>query len=188
MMVSPRFITAAVLAAISAGLLGFAANAEPLDKEACANLQVERKKLLTAEMKAALEHGPDWVKDHLNEEEIEQVRQFLVVEEKIEFRCRGGGVAKSKPEDVAKPETEEVARATPEGIPLPDRKPGSATSATADVKSSQDVADSNGTPPQETGSGEPVAEPVEANAAEAGPSQTLADSDKTAPAKTKATR
>ena len=50
--------------------------AEPLDKESCANLQVERKKLLTREMQAALEHGPDWVKDHLDDESIGKVRQF----------------------------------------------------------------------------------------------------------------
>ena len=68
--------------------------AEPLDKESCANLQVERKKLLTREMQAALEHGPDWVKDHLDDESIGKVRRFLSVEEQIVFRCRGGGVAK----------------------------------------------------------------------------------------------
>ena len=58
-------------------------------------MQVERKKLLTREMQAALDHGPDWVKDHLDTGEIEKVRQFLAIEEKIEFRCRGGGVAKN---------------------------------------------------------------------------------------------
>ena len=68
--------------------------AEPLDKESCANLQVERKKLLTREMQAALEHGPDWVKDHLDDKSIGKVRRFLSVEEQIVFRCRGGGVAK----------------------------------------------------------------------------------------------
>ncbi len=46
--------------------------AEPLDKESCANLQIERKKLLTRDMQAALEQGPDWVKDHLDDEAIEQ--------------------------------------------------------------------------------------------------------------------
>ena len=58
--------------------------------------QIERKKLLTRDMQAALEHGPDWVKDHLNDEEIDRVRHFLSVEEQIKFRCRGGGVAKAR--------------------------------------------------------------------------------------------
>ena len=53
------------------------------------------RRLLTREMQAALDQGPDWVKDHLNTGEIDRVRDFLAVEEKIEFRCRGGGVAKS---------------------------------------------------------------------------------------------
>jgi hypothetical protein len=88
----PQTLAGLVFAA--AFLAGTAARAEPLDKESCANLQIERKKLLTRDMQAALEQGPDWVKDHLNEEAIDRVRHFLRVEEKIQFRCRGGGVAK----------------------------------------------------------------------------------------------
>ena len=53
--------------------------AEPLDKESCANLQVERKKLLTKDMQHALEHGPDWVKDHLDKESIDNVYQQVYV-------------------------------------------------------------------------------------------------------------
>jgi hypothetical protein len=118
------------------------ASAEPLDKDSCASLQAERKGLLTKEMQAALDQGPDWVKKHLNEVELDRVRDFLKVEEKIEFRCRGGGVAKAK---VSPPPASDM--------PLPDRKPAPA---------------SNGPAP--------------------GSSQALADSDKTAPTKPKATR
>ena len=58
--------------------------AEPLDKESCANLQIERKKLLTREMQAALEHGPDWVKDHLDDRDRSaRSGGFLSVEEQI---------------------------------------------------------------------------------------------------------
>ena len=86
----------AVLISVAAPFAGTVAVAiaEPLDKESCANLQIERKKLLTREMQAALEHGPDWVKNHLDDESIGKVRRFLSVEEQIVFRCRGGGVAK----------------------------------------------------------------------------------------------
>ena len=124
-------------------VLGWTAScAEPLDKESCANLQSERKQLLNREMQAALDQGPDWVKSHLSEPEIERVRKFLAIEEQIEFRCRGGGIKKTE------------AKATPPGgVPLPDRKP---------------------TPPSTD--------------AQTNASQALADSDKTAPSKPKATR
>ena len=46
---------------VAALLAGAVASAEPLDKESCANLQIERKKLLTRDMQAALDQGPDWV-------------------------------------------------------------------------------------------------------------------------------
>ena len=91
-----RFIAVAFLASSSAVPLAARAFAEPLDKDACANLQLEQKKLLTPAMQAALERGPDWVKDHLNDQEIEKVRDFLEVEEMIKFRCRTG-VPKPKP-------------------------------------------------------------------------------------------
>jgi hypothetical protein len=116
--------------------------AEPLDKESCANLQVERKKLLTPEMQKALEQGPDWVKDHLNEESINKVRRFLSVEEQIVFRCRGGGVAKAP---AKAPETPPQDAAS---VPLPDRNPSRPAAAqSGDGKPSQALADSDKTPP-----------------------------------------
>jgi hypothetical protein len=139
-----RFIAVALLA-LSPGLLGVAAFAEPLEKEACLKLQNERKKLLTREMQAALDHGPDWVKNHLDSGEIEKVREFLDIEEQIEFRCRDGGAVAKALQNMAK---------NPDNVTLPDRNPAAAQSTTADAK----------------------------------PSQTVADSDKTAPSKTKATR
>lgn len=119
--------------------------AEPLDKESCANLQIERKKLLTREMQAALEHGPDWVKDHLNDDSIGKVRRFLSVEEQIVFRCRGGGVAKVP---AKAPETPPEAAGTTATVPLPDRNPTRPAAAQSDDgKPSQALADSDKTPP-----------------------------------------
>src|SRR5262245_55252848 len=165
-----RFIATALLTGTLLALPGARVSAEPLDRESCLNLQAERARLLTRDMKIALERGPDWVKDHLNTGEIEKVREFLAVEEMIEFRCRGGGTVKQ----AATP-------ASGEAVPLPDRKPdapqGSAeTPPSAAAAASADVPH----PDRKPGSATPVAD-VE-------PSQTLADSDKTAPAKTKATR
>jgi hypothetical protein len=142
-----RFIAMALLASSPFAVLGLSAIAEPLDKASCASLANDRKKLFTPNMQAALDRGPDWVKDHLNDQELEQVRKFLDVEAQIAFRCRGGGIAKKA---VAAP-------ATPtdtDAVPLPERKP---------IVEPADTADSN-------------------------PSQTVADSDKTAPSRTKATR
>jgi hypothetical protein len=154
-----RFI-AMVLVTASFTLPRASAIAAPLDKESCLNLQSERAKLLTPQMQAALERGPDWVKDHLDSTDLEKVREFLAVEEKIEFRCRGGGVAKPAPSPAAA-----------ETVPLPDRKPDTSSSAVA-----------AGTPDNnKTGSAPPPTADVK-------PSQTVADSDKTAPSKAKATR
>ena len=133
-----RFIAVALLTSSSAVTLGVRAIAEPLEKEACLNLQVERKKLLTREMQAALDHGPDWVKNHLDTGEIEKVRQFLAIEEMIEFRCRGGGVAKAP------------TAASAEGVSLPDRNPNREAATTADANPSQTVADSDKTAPSKT--------------------------------------
>jgi hypothetical protein len=145
-----RFIAVALLVSSPIAVLGMRAVAEPLDKSSCASLANDRKKLFTPNMQAALDRGPDWVKDHLNDQELEQVRQFLDVEAQIAFRCRGGGVDKKT---TAAP----AAAATPadtDDMPLPDRKPAPEPTSTADTN----------------------------------PSQTVADSDKTAPSKTKATR
>jgi hypothetical protein len=142
-----RFIAMALLVSCSVTVLAWRAAAEPLDKASCASLASDRKKLFTPSMQAALDRGPDWVKEHLNDQELEQVRKFLDVEAQIAFRCRGGGVDKKA---VAAP----AAPADTEAVPLPDRKP---------VLEPSDTADSN-------------------------PSQTVADSDKTTPSKTKATR
>jgi hypothetical protein len=158
-----RFIAMALLTGTLAALPGGRVSAEPLEREACLKLQADRARLFTREMRIALERGPDWVKDHLNTGEIEKVREFLAVEEMIEFRCRGGGVVKraatpASAEDMTLPDRRpDPPQATAVGsadIPLPDRKPGAATPSVADVE----------------------------------PSQALADSDKTAPAKAKATR
>ncbi len=143
-----RFIAMALLAWSPVAVLSPSAIAEPLDKASCASLANDRKKLFTPNMQAALDRGPDWVKDHLNDQELDQVRQFLDVEAQIAFRCRGGGIDK-------KPAVQAVAApADTDAVPLPDRKP---------TLEPSDTADSN-------------------------PSQTVADSDKTAAAKTKATR
>lgn len=155
-----RFIAVALVAGGIAAPLS--ATAEPLDKESCLKLEGERRKLLTREMQSALDHGPDWVKDHLDKAAIEKVRAFLDVEAMIEFRCRGGGVTKPSqtaatgdpdipplPDRKPTPPPDAVAVGDPD-TPLPDRNPNAAAPAVADVSASQTVADSDKTAPPKT--------------------------------------
>ncbi|HET7211187.1 MAG TPA: hypothetical protein VFI85_05515 [Methyloceanibacter sp.] len=171
-----RFMAVALLTGGFAVLVSARVQAEPLERAACLELERQRTKLLTREMKAALERGPDWVKDHLHTGEIEKVREFLAIEEMIEFRCRGGGVVKQT-----------AAPASGEAMPLPDRKPdppqGTTAVESADLPQPGTAAASADIPL-------PDRKPVSAAPAmgDVEPSQALADSDKTAPAKAEATR
>lgn len=173
-----RFIAVALVAASSGVPLGAAVFAAPLDKEACLKLQADRQKLLTPKMQAALEQGPDWVKNHLNDDDIEKVRQFLLVEETLQFRCRGENVVARAMQN---------ALANPDGIPLPDRKPALPPSSVAAGTPSPAAAKGGTADPEIT---LPDRNPTAAEKAVADvkPSQTVADSDKTAPSTAKATR
>lgn len=170
-----RFVAVALLAASSAVPLCTVA-AGPLDKAACVSLQTERDKLLTPKMRAALEQGPDWVKDNLNHDDIEKVRLFLLVEEKLMFRCRdGGGVARAL----------QNALTNPDGVTLPDRKPAPPSSAVS-TAAADSAADKAAEPEVPLPDRNPAA--ARTTAANVTSSQTVADSDKTAPSNTKATR
>jgi hypothetical protein len=196
-----RLIAAALLAMGLAALLSTAVRAEMLERDQCKALEAEKQTLLTTSVKAALSGGPDWVKEHLhNEEEIEQVRKYLQVEEKVAFRCRTDGVRIPKP----KPP------------PLPDRKPevptfvvdtGKAPQILAGVAATSflplrkpsaaelETVEAEGPATEEqAGAGdadtdaEEMTVATEGNEAEPGPSQAVADSDKTAPPENKATQ
>lgn len=94
------------------------AHAEMLEPEECEALKSQHKSLLTATVQSALTRGPDWVKENLHDQEkIEQVREYLSVEEKLAFRCRTDGVRIPKPMPP----------------PLPDRKPAVPTFVVAGV-------------------------------------------------------
>ena len=181
-MVFTRSITLALLTACAAAALSTAAHAEPLDSAACKTLRAEQRSLLTSKLKAALSRGPDWVKENLhNTDEIEKVRHYLLVEEKAAFRCRTDGVRVPKPKPMElpdrKPEPPTVVAAVEEPVKvlasaatnsfLPLRKPGWSVPAEGDAEPAQIAADAGDT----TASIEPIS----------APSQTVADSDKTAP-------
>ena len=106
---------------------GGSASALPLDKDACDQLKAEHDAKLTPEIKDALDHGPDWVKANLDTAKLDKVREYLVLEERLEFQCRKGRYIKKywdivpmpirRPEPPAK-EPEEQQRADQE----PERK------------------------------------------------------------------
>jgi len=212
MMLFSRLIAVALLAAGAAIVLGAGASAEPLNRDVCKTLKAERQTLLTSEVKAALARGPDWVKDHLHSaDQIEQVRKYLQVEAKVAFRCRTDGVVVPKPEPISLPDRKppvpkpQVLAGAAATSLLPLRKPSLSTEEVADTgqeTADQDTADAE--LGQEAGDADPGDDSAE-EAAEAEPSpdakeittsldpdpgssQTVADSDKTAPPETKATQ
>ena len=171
-MVFTRFISLALFTACATAALSTGASAEPLDSADCKTLKAEQKSLLTSKLKAALSRGPDWVKENLhNADEIEKVRHYLLVEEKTAFRCRTDGVRVPKPKPMELPERKPeplkalASAATNSFLPL--RKPGWSSPAEGDTEPAQMAADASDTAAS--------IEPIPA------PSQTVADSDKTAP-------
>jgi len=179
---------AAVLLVLAFTAPLYAAHAEPLERDECKALKGEIDTLLTPTVSAALKAGPDWVKDHLHDRDtIEQVRQYLLVEEKIAFRCRTDGVRIPKPEPPS----------------LPDRKPPVPTFVVAGVDASSLLPLRNPSRPAPDAIAEALAasegegdvddtalasEEATAAANTAGASQAVADSDKTAPSGNKATQ
>jgi hypothetical protein len=196
-MPSPRLIAVALLALYGAASVSLGARAEPLDRDECKTLKEKEKTALTKEVSAALARGPDWVKDHLHSPgDIEKVRQYLEIEAKVEFRCRTDGVVVPKPEPVPlpdrkpqlpltvvagdKPEQTKVLAGAASTSLLPLRKP---TSSSEQVGAGNAAGDGD----RKMADGE-TTKSASAVDGDTGPSQTVADSDKTAPPKTKATQ
>lgn len=188
MMPKLRLIAIALLSACAVAPLS--AVAEPLDQEECKALEVQKRALLTPKVQSALARGPDWVKDHLHDhEEIENVREYLKVEEKVAFRCRTDGVQVP----------------TPMPPPLPDRKPpvptllvkgtphilaGVAATSFLPLRKPTEAAIAETEAPADEGTegAGDIATDGDDDLAEPGPSQAVADSDKTAPPEKKATQ
>jgi hypothetical protein len=186
-MLKLRLIAIALLAACAVAPIS--ADAEPLEWEECKALQAKKRTLLTPKVRSALSRGPDWVKDHLHDyQEIEKVREYLKVEENVAFRCRTDGIRVPKPMPPPLPDRKPpvptlVVQGTPKilaGVAatsfLPLRKP----TATATTEAQAPADEGN------EGAGDIATEGDEEP--EPGPSQTVADSDKTAPSENKATQ
>ncbi len=178
---------------IAMGLIapfGTASVAEPLELAECKALQSQKNTLLTKTVRSALKRAPDWVKEHLHDEDqIEKVREYLLVEEKVAFRCRTDGVRVPKPLPpplpdrkppvptfVAGEENQKILAGIAATSLLPLRKPTRESPKTIEAVLASD----------EEGTGDGVgaadiASPAESDGAGAGSSQAVAESDKTAP-------
>lgn len=177
------------------------ASAEPLERDECDVLKAQQKDLLTASVSAALQRGPDWVKEHLHDKDtIEQIREYLIVEEKVAFRCRTDGVRIPKPEPPSLPDRKPpvptfiVAGVEATSLfPLrnPSRKAGDAIAAALAADGTEGEGDIDGdavlSPDSEPAAPQAAIPPAAADDA-AGASQDVADSDKTAPSDNKATQ
>ena len=190
---------AAVLFAFSLAAPAYAAYAEPLEREQCDALKVQIKTLLTPTVGAALQRGPDWVKDHLHDKDmIEQVRQYLSVEEQIAFRCRTDGVRIPKPEPPSLPDRKpSVPTYVMAGVAasslMPYRNPSrpvadAIAAALAESEGEGDIDDNTDLAAGDTTAAASAPAPVAASAAAPGASQAIVDSDKTAPSGNKATQ
>lgn len=80
--------------------------------ESCQELQAKKQTLSFPELLKALEAGPEWAQANLKPEDIEKLREWLSVEERLLFQCRGE--ARRRPATAA---------AGPQDTPLPVRKP-----------------------------------------------------------------
>jgi hypothetical protein len=199
MMPFSRLIAFALLASCAATLPRAGALAEPLDRAECKSLEAERRSLWNKDIQAALERGPDWVKDHLHSaEQIEKVREYLLLEEKTKFRCRTDGVVVPKPKPVPLPDRkpeppQQVAEEEPEKVLadaastslLPLRKPSLSALSGPETAEAEIPGE-----PEEGDAGDPeeAASATDTGQSEPGPSQAVADSDKTAPPENKATQ
>lgn len=212
-MLKLRLIAMALLVASAPAPFGLGARAEPLEREECKELKAQQRSLLTPDVKAALTRGPDWVKEHLYEmDHIEKVRQYLSVEEKVAFRCRTNGVRIPKPMPPPLPDRKPpVPTYVVEGSPkvlagiaatsfLPLRKPSVSAPETAEGDDTGEVAiaeQAGDIDEPDTATGEEagdIDEPattataMDSEETESGPSQAVAESDKTAPPENKATQ
>jgi len=192
-----RLIATALIAMGLIAPFGLASVAEPLEPAECKALQSQKRTLLTKTVRAALIRGPDWVKEHLHDaEQIEKVREYLQVEEKVAFRCRTDGVRIPKllppprpdrkppvPTYVAEGETQKILAGMAATSLLPLRKPTRESPKTIEAVL---AADQDGT--GDGGGANDIASSAKSEAAEPGSSQAVAESDKTAPPNNKATQ
>jgi hypothetical protein len=115
---------AVFLLALIAGPLS--ARAEPLDKDACTKLQVEKQSLVVLGVDKEFGKGADWAKANLAPAELNLVRRYLVIDEQLKFRCGFAVVTLQVPADEPDDGAEEGAAPAGKTVPVPHRKAAAA--------------------------------------------------------------
>lgn len=109
--------------------------AEPLDKDACGKLQVEKQAMLVLGVDKEFAKGPEWARNNLGQPELNLIKRYLTVEEQLKFRCGVALVNLTIPDDADDgDDTESAASATPSTVrrapvPKPAAKPAKAEPA-----------------------------------------------------------
>ncbi len=102
-------------------LLPGPAAARPLDKKDCTALSAQRAKLAKKGIEKAIVKGPEWTSANMPAEILDQVRRYLLIEEKLRFRCQGFKLPALAPEQTAAAAADADARQA-----LPDKAEGAA--------------------------------------------------------------
>lgn len=63
------------------------AGAMPLDKQACADLALEKQGLQSLKVEEMMAKGPEWAAANLSQGDLNLIRRYIEVDELIKFRC-----------------------------------------------------------------------------------------------------
>lgn len=104
-----------------------AAEAAPLEPEACSALKTELQGLLSAGAKSDMDRGPEWAKANLTPDKMAKIERLIAVEEQLSFRCGEQLTARPALKELPKPEGAPIAASVdgngqPSRIPPPIRK------------------------------------------------------------------
>ncbi len=114
-------LAAVLLAAGSAVVWAPSVWAASLDKSACNDLNQEFAGMLATGLRGDMERGPQWAKDNLGPEKLQDMRHLIELEEQLEFRC-GVGHARIVTKTPAAPEKKiesKMAPSEPQKEPQP---------------------------------------------------------------------
>jgi hypothetical protein len=132
------------LTVLTLAALAQSAHAKPLDKGACDTLQAEKLSLVVLGVDKEMAKGPEWAKAHLAPARLDMVRQLLIVNEQLKFRCPSpAAMAQANAKDTAAP----VVAAPKAAF----GKPAAATPAVLQVKPAAASASASAVPEAEDG-------------------------------------
>lgn len=137
-------MSSAVLLAVTAG------RANPLDGKSCEELGLEQDALKALGVEGDMAKGHEWARANLAQNDLNMVRRFIEISERVKFRCAGVTKAKLDPKLNTPGQTVQVGALNPPP-PLPQRrniaspqrpKPATASVLPGPVKSPPAVAPS----------------------------------------------